>query len=159
MAGAVTDVAAILSAVLSQIKKLTEEQAQSLVTGTGEFRFVPKTLASHYTKLTKLSDEQLQQLADGEATYALVPKGYKVTKVPSAKAAPPTASEIRSALSAASDEESARAYLTGLKLKPAELKAVASELEVPATSSAKTIIETMVKIFVTGRLTTSAVRF
>jgi hypothetical protein len=158
MAGTSADVAAVLAAVVTQVKKLTAEQVEALVAGTAEFKFVPKSLSRQFTQLTKLTDDQLQQLATGEATYALVPQGSKVTKNPPPKTAPPSAVEIKSKLTNAESEQAAKDYLDSLKLKPAEWKAVAQQLDVP-TGTGPAIMKSLIKVYVTGRLTTAAVRF
>jgi hypothetical protein len=105
------------------------------------------------------SDEQLDLLASGEADYKFALKTPKVAKPPAVKVPPPSGHEVRQAMLDATDEASAHGYFIALKLKPAELKQIALELDLPATGTAKAITDGIIKVLVTGRRTTSAVRF
>lgn len=70
-----------------------------------------------------------------------------------------TPAQIRTALLACTTEAAAAAYLAGLKLKAAEIKAVAAALEVPSVGTKARITAALVRVFVGGRLVTAAVRF
>jgi hypothetical protein len=143
-----------------KFSKLTDVQLDQITAGEADYRLVPKTLVKSFEKLNKLTEEQLLQLANNEAEFKFVPKNPpRTTKAKAAKLPPPTAEEVRQAMLSASDQDTARAFFDSHKLNLTELRDVARELGVPASGTAASIIDTIIKVLVAGRLTTSAVRF
>lgn len=139
--------------------RLSDAELEQIATGDAEYKLVAKTLKPQFRKLEKLSEEQLVQLANDEAEFKFVSKIPRATRSAAAKVPPPTAAEVYQAMLAAPDQAAAHAFFEKHKLKAADLKRIAAELDVPTAKTGPAIVEALIKVFVTGRLTTSAVRF
>jgi hypothetical protein len=126
---------------------------------------IAKVMTKVLTEIKKLSDDDLKAFLAGEGSLRYVPRGHQV-KAPPAPLPPktpplpkPTVDEVRARLDSAASEDEATKYLTDLKLPFAEIKALAATLTVPTSARAgKGVIADIVKVKVTGRLTTEAIR-
>jgi hypothetical protein len=127
-----------------------------------------RVIAAVEKVLRGLSDEDITALLAGEGTIRFVPRGHRVTPVePRQRAARQStmratvnADDVKAHLSAISTEDAAVAYLTGLSLNAAALRTLAAELGLRPTASqpARAVVADLVRVFVSGRVTNSAVR-
>jgi hypothetical protein len=116
----------------------------------------------------RLPADQLRALAKGDATLQVVPRQRTWAPPPPAAPGPPEPArraipplpvdEIRATLVTAEDRASATAYLDGLRLSAAQLRALAKELgvAVAATASKSAIRDTLVHWTVGRRLDSAA---
>jgi hypothetical protein len=74
------------------------------------------------TALSKLTAEEIRLLADGKGSIAFLPLGSTIVQ------SGPTTEEMRSRLENIHNRQEATTYINGLKLKKAELQALAREL-------------------------------
>jgi hypothetical protein len=143
-----------------KFSKLTDDQLDQIAAGEADYRLVPKTLVKSFERLSKLTEDQLLQLANNEAEFKFVPKNPpRTTRAKVVKPPPPTAEEVRQAMLSAPDQAAARAFFDLHKPKVVELRDIARELGLPSSGTGPSIIDAIIKVFVAGRLTTSAVRF
>lgn len=123
------DLANILSAVVTQIRGLSDDEVKALAAGEAEFRFVAKKSAPT-KKLAPAKSAQAGSTVDFDAAATLSELGRCTT------------------------ESAALAYLQGLKLNLATAKALATGLglRLPARPSVTNIHTEIVRVFVAGRL-------
>ena len=180
MSNLAAEIAQVMAAATRAITQLSNDEIKALLAGEGTIQFVPSGYA--ITQPTPPAQPQpserptppAQPQPPARPTQPEQPKLSARTKPgPRARSAVrpkervaaerPTervaAEQVRAHLRSLSDEAEAAAYLKGLGLTVAELKALAGELGVrPTKSTNAVIVADLVKVFVTGRLTTQAVR-
>ena len=125
------ELANILSAVVTQIRGLSDEEVRALASGEAEFRFVPRT-----------------------------PKPAKARPPVSTVDTIADADGVKAALRGCGSEGEALAYLRELKLSLPAAKALANGLglRLPARPSVTNIQAEIVRVFVGGRLNTATVQ-
>jgi hypothetical protein len=123
------ELANILSAVVTQIRGLTDDEVRALASGEAEFRVVPR-------KATRRAATPAAPTQPKESTVDLDPD------------------EVRERLRAVTSEDEATAYLTDLRLTLASAKALATGLglRLPARPTVTSINAEIIRVFVGGRL-------
>jgi hypothetical protein len=140
------DLANILSAVVDQVRGLSDGEIRALVAGDAEFRLVPR-------KATR-------RAAVAPAPVPPTPANSAAREAPATATATIDPDEVRSALAGYASEPEAVAYLQGLKLNPAAAKSLASGLglRLPARPSVTAINAEIVRVLVRGRLNAATVQ-
>lgn len=130
MSGLGEDINQVMSKILLQIKKLSDDDLKAFLAGEGQIRYV-------------------------SPLHEVKPKPVPKPPAP----LPVSSDEVLRHLNAAGSTGDAIAYVTGLKFKAPELKRLAAELDVPLTGTGlKVMIADIVKVKVAGRLTTEVVQ-
>jgi hypothetical protein len=123
---------------------------------------IAKVMTKAIAEIRKLSEDDLKALLAGEGSLKYVSPRHRVELKPEAKPAPPLkvpSAEVRRQLDACESESAAKTYLASVKFPLAQLKRLATELDVRVTgSTAKVIIDDIVRVVVSGRLTRDAIR-
>lgn len=125
---------------------------------------IAKVMSKAVAEIKRLSDDDLKAFLAGEGKLQYVPPGHSVQK-PKTPPPPkvvrplPSAADVRERLRAVGSEADATTYLTELRLSVPQIKDLAAELGVPTSArTGKAVIADIVKVLVTGRLTTEAIR-
>jgi hypothetical protein len=126
--GLAEDVATILSAVVAQLRRLSDDEVKALAAGEVEFRLVPKP----------------------------TPRPVKPPVPESPAGVDPE--EVRAALADCASEAAATEYLRALKLTPASAKQLATGLGLRPSTSARATIAEIVRVYVAGRLNAATVQ-
>jgi hypothetical protein len=127
------ELANILSAVVTQIRRLSDDEVKALAAGEAEFRLVPKTVAPPRKAAAKKAS----------TVESSVPSTVDFEVAP-----------VKAELAGCATEADALAYLRGLKLNLMSAKALATGLglRLPARPSVGNIQAEIIRVFVGGRL-------
>lgn len=137
------ELANILSAVVVQIRGLTDDEVRSLAAGDAEFRLVPKKAAP--ARKTRAAPA-VSTVDKGAVDKGAVDKGAVDNDLDSAG--------IQERLKACTSEADAQSYLQSLKLTLPSAKALATALglRLPARPTVTSINAEIIRVFVGGRL-------
>jgi hypothetical protein len=143
--GIAADLAKILSAVVTEIRTLTDDEVKALVTGEAEFRLVPKAAPRRATTRATTEPTTHKPATDKPTTDRMATD----SPAPDVDRA-----AVRDALAAATSDAEATTYLKGLKLSLPAAKSLATDLglRLPARPSVASISAEIIRVFVAGRL-------